>query len=73
METGKREYTVVIEQAEDGYLIGSLPALHACHTQGRSFDELPANVREVRGLCLEELGDEAQDPPKLPGIHRIAI
>lgn len=46
-------FTVVIEKDEDGYLVGSVPALKGCHTQGRTMDELLANVKEAIELCLE--------------------
>ncbi|MDO8635244.1 MAG: type II toxin-antitoxin system HicB family antitoxin, partial [Dehalococcoidia bacterium] len=35
-----REFTVVIEKDEEGYLVASVPSLPGCHTQARSMDEL---------------------------------
>ena len=46
-------FTVIVERDEDGYLVGSVPALKGCHTQGRTMDELLANVKEAIELCLE--------------------
>ena len=54
-----REYTVVIEQDEEGYFVASVPALPGCHTQARSLDELEDRVKEAIRLCLEVQGDEA--------------
>jgi predicted RNase H-like HicB family nuclease len=54
-----REFTVVIERDEEGYLIASVPALHGCHTQARSMDELLDRVKEAIALCLE-----VQDAPQ---------
>ncbi len=48
-----REFTVVIERDEEGYLVGSVPTLHGCHTQGRTLDELLERMEEVIQLCLE--------------------
>ena len=48
-----REFTVVIERDEDGWLVGSVPALRGCHTQARDMEELLANVKEAILLCLE--------------------
>ena len=48
-----REFTVIIEQDEEGYYVASVPQLHGCHTQARSLDELMVRVREAVGLCLE--------------------
>jgi predicted RNase H-like HicB family nuclease len=69
----KREYTVIVEQGENGYLIGTVPAVRGCFTQGKDLDELMENIKEVLELCLEELGEEAQEPPRFLGVHRIAV
>jgi predicted RNase H-like HicB family nuclease len=68
-----REFTVVIEQDEEGYLVATVPELKGCHTQARSLDELMERVREAISLCLE-VGDEGRDSNlKLIGIQRIAV
>ena len=51
-----REFTVVIERDEDGYLVASVPALHGCHTQARSMEELLDRVQEAIELCLDVTG-----------------
>ena len=48
-----REFSVVIERDEEGYLVASVPSLPGCHTQARSFDELMDRVREAITLCLK--------------------
>ncbi len=48
-----REFSVVIEQDEDGYFVATVPALHGCHTQARSLDVLMKRIREAIELCLE--------------------
>lgn len=48
-----KEFLVVIERDEAGYLVASVPSLKGCHTQARSMDELMARVREAIQLCLE--------------------
>ena len=55
----RREFTVVIERDEEGYLVGSVPALQGCHTQAKSMDELTERVKEAIQLCLEVQGEEA--------------
>lgn len=71
----KREFTVVVEEAEDGFLIGSVPELRGCHTQGRSLDELMQRLQEVITLCLEDDEEEADAEPRMRfvGVHRIAV
>ncbi len=56
-----REFTVIIERDEEGYLVGSVPALKGCHTQARSMDELVERVKEAIQLCLEVQGEEATE------------
>ena len=47
------DFTVIIEMDEEGYLVGSVPSLHGCHTQARTMDELLERMEEVIHLCLE--------------------
>ena len=68
-----REFTVVIERDEDGWLVGSVPALRGCHTQARDMEELLANVREAILLCLEVEQDDETDSLTLVGVHRVAV
>jgi predicted RNase H-like HicB family nuclease len=68
-----REFTVLIEQDEEGYLVGSVPELRGCHTQARSLDELMARVREAILLCLEVEGQEEEPSLKLVGIQRVSV
>ncbi len=49
-----RQFTVVIEQDEDGYYVASVPSLPGCHTQARTLHQLAPRVREVIALCLAE-------------------
>ena len=51
-----REFTVLIEQDEESYLVGSVPELKGCHTQARSLDELMTRTGEAILLCLEVEG-----------------
>ncbi len=66
-----REFYVIIERDEDGYYVGEVPQLRACYSQGRTLDELMANMREVIELCLEEQGEEAL--PEVIGIQKVAV
>ena len=45
---------MIIERDEDSYYVGEVPQLRACYSQGKTLDELMANMREVTELCLEE-------------------
>nr|QNO56530.1 hypothetical protein CNIFIPMI_00022 [Methanosarcinales archaeon ANME-1 ERB7] len=49
----KREFTIVIEQDEDGIYVASVPELEGCHTQAKTLDELRERVNEAIPLYLE--------------------
>ena len=49
----KREFTIVIEQDEDGIYVASVPELEGCHTQAKTLDELRERVNEAIQLYLE--------------------
>ena len=70
-----REFTVIIEQDEDGWLVGSVPTLRGCHTQARNMEDLLENVKDAIQLCLEveEGRKDAVEPLTLVGIHRVAV
>jgi len=53
MSSVNQEFYVIIERDEDGYYVGEVPQLRACYSQGRTLDELMANIKEVIELCLE--------------------
>jgi predicted RNase H-like HicB family nuclease len=64
-------FTVYIEQDEDGVFIGSVPALPACHAEGKTQHEMLANLQEVVRLC-------ARNTKKLPcntfvGIQNVTL
>lgn len=49
----KNDYTILIEKDEDGYYVGSIPALPGCHSQARSVDQLMERMEEAISLWLE--------------------
>ncbi|MBI2861297.1 MAG: type II toxin-antitoxin system HicB family antitoxin [Chloroflexi bacterium] len=68
-----REFTVVIERDEEGYLVASVPSLHGCHTQARSLDDLLERIKEAIQLCLEVRGEEVPEPLELVGVQRVVV
>jgi len=65
-------FDVVVERDSDGFFVASVPALHGCHTQAKSLDELMARIREAIELCLEVEGDSYL-PLDFVGVQRITI
>ena len=64
-----REFYVVLEKDQDGFFVGEVPQLKGCYTQGRSLDELMANIKEVIQMCLEE--QEVDGISEFVGIHKV--
>jgi len=48
-----REFNVIIEKDEDGFLVASVPTLKGCHTQAKSLDTLIKRIKEAIEICLE--------------------
>jgi predicted RNase H-like HicB family nuclease len=67
-----KEFTVIIEQDEEGYYIAEVPELKGCHTQAKSLDTLMERVREAIQLCLEVYGKK-YPMTHLIGVQKIAL
>ena len=66
------QFDVIVEKDSAGYFVASVPALHGCHTQAKSLDELMARIREAIELCLKVRG-EAVEPLDFVGVQRISV
>lgn len=69
MSSGRGEFYVLVERDEDGYYVGEAPQLRACYSQGRTLDELMANIKKVIEMCLEE--DEGEELPEFIGLQKV--
>jgi len=69
----KRQFTVIIENGEDGNLIGTVLELKGCHTQAKSLEELLKNIREAIELYLEVQGDYDPYIKEIVGIQKVAV
>ena len=65
------EFYVVIEKDEDGFFVGEVPQLKACYSQGKTIDELMANMKEVIALALEEQGNV--EPAEFVGVQKLVV
>lgn len=65
-----RQFTVVIEQDEDGYYVASVPSLPSCYTQARTLEELTPRIREVIALCLAE---QNAPPMKFIALQQVEV
>ncbi len=68
----KREFTIIIEQDEDGIYVASVPELEGCHTQAKTLDELRERIREAIQLYLEVESDLIKEVPlEFVGIQKV--
>jgi predicted RNase H-like HicB family nuclease len=78
-ETGmarKYEFQVIIEKDEAGYYVAECPALRACYTQGKTYEEVLENIKDVIALCLDDLKARRKRIPKQPeiiGVQRVEV
>ncbi len=69
-----KEFTVVIEQDEDGMYVASVPELEGCHTQAKTIDELSERIKEAIVLYLEVKSDLIKEVPlEFVGIQKIEV
>jgi predicted RNase H-like HicB family nuclease len=67
-----KEFTVIIEQDDEGYFVAEVPELQGCHTQAKSLDVLMERIKEAIQLCIEE-GEEEHPRTHLVGVQRVAV
>ena len=72
----KHVFQIIIERDEAGYFVAECPALKACYTQGRTYEEVIENIKDVISLCLKELKGKRKPVPKSPeiiGVQRVEV
>ena len=69
----KKEFSIVIEQDEDGYYIASVPELPGCHTQAKSLDELNKRIIEAIELYLEVDKERINKAIKFIGFQKVEV
>jgi len=70
----KKEFTIVIEQDEDGIYVASVPELEGCHTQAKTLDELRERIKEAIQLYLEvESGIAEEVPLAFVGVQKVEV
>lgn len=69
-----REFTVVIEQDEDGIYVASVPELEGCHTQAETLDELNVRIKEAIELYMEVASEEDNEKHlDFIGIQKVKV
>lgn len=69
----KKEFSVIIEQDEEGYFVSDVPELPGCHTQAKSMDDLLERTREAISLCLKVYPGHQGTERVIPRTSRTAL
>ena len=64
----KHKYTVLLETEEGGGYHVFCPALPGCHSEGETFEEALANIREAIQVYLESLLAHGEPVPTESGL-----
>lgn len=64
------QFTVLIEQDEDGTYVAKVPDIPGCYTQGKTVPEVIERAKEAIQVCLEA---EDVETLKFVGIQRIEV
>jgi predicted RNase H-like HicB family nuclease len=68
------KYTILVEQDEDGILVGSAVELPGCHTQANTYDELFSRMKEAIELYREvQDTEELVHQNRFLGIQQIEV
>ena len=76
MTKRKHVFQIIIEQDEAGFYVAECPALRACYTQGKTYEEVMENIKDVIALCLEDLKAKRRPIPHQPeiiGVQRVEV
>jgi len=68
-----REFTVIIEQDEDGYYVASVVELPGCFTQAKTINELLQRIEDAIKLYLEAIGKREKFLVKFIGLQKITV
>jgi predicted RNase H-like HicB family nuclease len=72
MEKQVLDFTVLIEQDEDGIYVAKVPEIEGCYTQGKSLEEVLERIKEAIEVCLEE-DKEKVNPMRFVGIQKVKV
>lgn len=76
MSKQKHVFQVIVEQDEAGWYVAECPALRACYTQGKTYEEVMENIKDVIALCLEELKASGKPVPtqaEIISVRRVEV
>jgi predicted RNase H-like HicB family nuclease len=65
-------FTVLLEQDEDGWYVAKVPDIQGCATQGKTIEEALERVKEAIRACLEE-EKESPQPLRFVGVQQVEV
>ena len=68
-----KEFNVIIEKGEDGYLTSEVVELPGCHTQAKSYDELIKRTKKAISLYLKCQKKPVEILDNFIGIQKVAV
>lgn len=72
MQKKIRNFTVLIEQDEDGVYVAKVPDIQGCYTQGKTVQQVMERIKEAIQVCLE--ADKEQPPQmKFVGLQQVEV
>ena len=72
MQKKVMNFTVLIEQDEDGIYIAKVPDIQGCYTQGKTVHEVMERIKEAIQVCLEA-DKELPHQMKFIGLQQIEV
>ena len=67
-----RNFTVLIEQDEDGIFVAKVPDIQGCYTQGKTVAQAMERVSEAIQVCLESDPENSKEM-KFVGLQQIEV
>ena len=65
-------FTVLIEQDEDGWYVATVPDIRGCYTQGKTVAQVLDRVKEAIEVCLEA-DKENVEPMRFVGVQQVQV
>jgi predicted RNase H-like HicB family nuclease len=72
MEHKLLNFTVLIEQDEDGIYVAKVPDISGCYTQGKTVEQAMERIKEAIQVCLESEIEEIM-PMKFIGVQQLEV
>ena len=72
MKKKVHEFTVVLEQDEDGWIVAKVPELQGCYTQGKTVAQAMEQIKEAIQVCLDSEKFELPNT-KFVGLQKVQV